>query len=287
GGNMDELISLDKVSKSYGKKQVLDKITLTIKGNQSVALIGHNGSGKSTLLKMMAGLVNPSEGNISYSRKLLFHYVPERFPKLNLTVVQYLKRMCEIDGIAWEKEKIESICDDFFLKNMIHTKMKNLSKGTLQKVGVIQALLTKPDVLLLDEPLSGQDMDSQKVFIKKMNELRNDNVTIVMSCHERYLIESISDTVYQIENGKAHQILTMEELEVKKYVLWFEGSSSVKIPEEYKNDFKIEGNMCKAIVQENLCNEMILKMMQQGWNLRRMTDAEDERTGQISSTTVF
>ena len=91
---------------------------------------------------------------------------------------------------------------------MIHIKMKYLSKGTLQKVGVMQALLSKPDVLLLDEPLSGQDIDSQKVFIKKMNELRHDNVTIIMSCHEPDLIERISDTVYCVDKGKIHPVVT-------------------------------------------------------------------------------
>ena len=94
------------------------------------------------------------------------------------------------------------LCKDFFLEDMLNTSMKNLSKGTLQKIGVIQALLKPPQILLLDEPLSGQDADSQQVFIRKINQLRKENVTILMSCHEPYLIKSISDTLYVMEHGK-------------------------------------------------------------------------------------
>ena len=110
---MDDLILLSNISKSY---EILNGIDLSVKENQSVAFIGHNGSGKSTLLKIIAGLINASDGSLIYSRKLLFHYVPEQFPKINLTVFQYLKRMCEIDGLVREKERIESISEDFFLK---------------------------------------------------------------------------------------------------------------------------------------------------------------------------
>lgn len=283
---MDELISLNGISKRYDNKLILNKVDLSIKENQSLALTGHNGSGKSTLLKIIAGLVNPSDGNLIYRRKLLFHYVPEHFPKMNLTVLQYLKRMCEIDGIDWDKERIESISEEFFLKDMMHIKMKYLSKGTLQKAGVIQALLTKPDVLLLDEPLSGQDIDSQRVFIKKINQLRHENVTIIMSCHERYLIESISDTVYCIDRGKIYPV-DIAERSVKEYILWFESSRNTGVPERYMDYVVLNGKECKAIVPEKLCNQVIIEMIQQGWILRRMIRAEDERIGEISSAAVF
>lgn len=203
-GSMDELIVLKGISKSYEGKRVLDGIDLVIKENQSVALTGCNGSGKSTLLKMIAGLVKPSGGRVITRRRLLFHYIPEQFPGMNFTALQYLRRLCEIDGGDWEKEqgKILGLCEDFFIRDMLHTRMKHLSKGTLQKVGVVQALMTRPDVLLLDEPLSGQDMESQEVFVRKINEMRRDNVTILMACHERRLIGQVSDTVYCIREGR-------------------------------------------------------------------------------------
>ena len=114
----ESIIKLNGISKSYDKKLILDKIDLSVEENQSIAITGNNGRGKSTLLKIIAGVVCPSEGSVSYSRKLLFHYVPERFPKMKFTVGQYLQRICEIDGISpgMAKDRIESLCDDFFSK---------------------------------------------------------------------------------------------------------------------------------------------------------------------------
>lgn len=201
---MRELIKLENVSKQYDGRLVLDKVSLSVFENQSVAFTGHNGSGKSTILKIMAGLVNPTQGKVTQRGKLLFHYVPERFPVTNLTAGQYLKRMGEIDRIPRGEfnDRCQKLCRDFFVEEMLRSPMKNLSKGSLQKIGVIQALLKKPQVLLLDEPLSGQDTDSQQIFINKINELRTEGVTILMSCHEPYLIKSISDTVYVMDKGK-------------------------------------------------------------------------------------
>lgn len=170
---MKEIIKLEKITKEYNHKLILDQVDLSIYEGQSMVFTGHNGSGKSTLLKIISGLVKPSDGKVIYRDKLLFHYVPERFPKMNLTPWQYLKRMGQMDGIPPKilAKRCEKLFSDFFLPDMVNIPMKDLSKGTLQKIGVIQALLRTPQVLLLDEPLSGQDMDSQMVFIEKMNEL--------------------------------------------------------------------------------------------------------------------
>ena len=82
---MREIIKLNQISKVYNHKQILDQVDLSIYEGQSIAFTGHNGSGKSTMLKIIAGLVRPSGGKVVYREKLLFHYVPERFPKMNLT----------------------------------------------------------------------------------------------------------------------------------------------------------------------------------------------------------
>ncbi len=84
--------------------------------------------------------------------------------------------------------------------------MKNLSKGTLQKISVVQAFLSKPDILLLDEPLSGQDSESQKTFIRMVKELIKDDVTVIMSCHELFLIDQLSTRILQVKDSKISEI---------------------------------------------------------------------------------
>lgn len=272
---MKEIIQLEKVSKEYNHKLILDRIDLSIEEGQSIAFTGHNGSGKSTMLKIIAGLVRPSRGRVVYRDRLLFHYIPERFPKMNLTAWQYLKRMGEIDGIPGRdlEDRCIELFEDFFLAEMVNTSMKDLSKGTLQKIGVIQALLRKPQVLLLDEPLSGQDMDSQMVFIQKMNALRKENVTLLMSCHEPYLIESISDTVMAVGEGQVKRVDITSELRDKEYILWFEKQKNATLPEQYRPYIRQTGEGCRARIHENESSQMILEMIRHGWKLRGMRDA--------------
>ena len=136
------------------------------------------------MLKIIAGLVRPTEGTVCLEKGKLIHYVPEHFPQMNLTAMGYLLYMgkMEILESVTLRTHIYQLAEEFFVSNMLDIPMKYLSKGSLQKIGVIQALLKEPDILVLDEPLSGQDMMSQQVFIQRMQELRKHNVTILMAC---------------------------------------------------------------------------------------------------------
>lgn len=198
------MIHLQQISKKYGEKHVLREITQSFAEGSATAFVGHNGCGKSTLLKVLSGLIRPTQGRVQYDRPLIFHYVPEKFPVSYLTAEQYLLHMGMIDGLPKNQlaGKIRQLAEDFYMTGHLQSRMSTLSKGTLQKVGVIQALLTMPDVLLLDEPLSGQDVDAQKVFVEKVNELRGQGITLFMSCHEPELVAAITEKAYTIEQGK-------------------------------------------------------------------------------------
>lgn len=203
-----EIIRLENIVKKYHNRSVLNHISLSFEKGRSVAFVGHNGCGKSTLLKCIAGLIAPNEGKVVYAMQLLFHYIPEKFPPTVLTAREYLLRMGEISGICREevRQSIEGLGKDFFMEELLDTPMNVLSKGTLQKVGVMQAFLKRPDVLLLDEPLSGQDEESQKVFIEKIDRLRENDVTIFMACHEKSLVDAIAGDVYEIREGSPEKI---------------------------------------------------------------------------------
>lgn len=266
------ITSLDGIVKKYNNKVVLDNISMQIEQGQSVAFIGCNGCGKSTLLKIIARIVQPTTGKIQYEKSYLFHYVPEHFPKMHLTVKQYLLSQGKMDGLkdAELKERIQTLSEDFLFPSMVDIPMKHLSKGSLQKVGVMQALLKEPDVLLLDEPLSGQDVKSQQVFIEKINALRKKDTIILMACHEPYLIDAIADYVYRLDGG----ILTVDNKtyfqQKQKYVLFFKSQQHTEIPEQWKGHLQYVENGCNLRVTEEKCNIAILEMLQAGWNLRGM-----------------
>ncbi len=272
----DTIIALNAVSKIYDKKTVLKDVTLSVQRGQSIAFTGHNGSGKSTLLKLIARLVTPSGGTITAQSGLLFHYIPEHFPKSSLTARQYLRHMGSMDGLNKDilKEQEDRLSEDFFIQGMLDIPMKHLSKGTLQKVGVIQALLKKPDVLLLDEPLSGQDIESQAVFIHKMKELHSEEVTLLMSCHEPNLTARISDLIFEIEGGIVRTADKEPSILQKNYVLLFDGTPQAEIPLEISHftgmNEKNQKGQLRITASEQESDRLLPLMLEKGWKLRKM-----------------
>lgn len=198
--DMETIVRIKDLSKRFGDNILFKGTNLDIGRGETVALTGCNGTGKSTLLKMIAGFMKPSSGTISFDQGLKFNYIPDRFPKLNLCMEELIRHLAGIEGLEMSeiKERSMHYFEMFQVVEMIHTPLKFLSKGTLQKVAVIQALMSMPDVLLLDEPLSGQDKMSQIRFIKEMKRFKENKVTIIMSCHEPFLIDQLADTVYHI-----------------------------------------------------------------------------------------
>ena len=271
------MIELEHIVKEYNKKVVLDDIHLTIGQGQSVAFIGHNGCGKSTLLKVIAGLVRPTAGTVRLEKEKLIHYVPEHFPQMRLTAKQYLTymgKMEKMESVGLEA-RIRRLAEDLFVSNMLDIPMKYLSKGSLQKIGVIQALLKEPDILLLDEPLSGQDVMSQQVFIQKIWELQKHNVTILMSCHEPYLVDAIADTVYQFADGKIVLANHKSAGGTQWYTMLFVRTKNADIPEKWKGHLQFTEQGCTLRAAENECNRAIIEMIEAGWNLRGMYNEGD------------
>lgn len=265
-----EQIRLENVMKKYDGKLVLNGIDKVFYEGQSIAFMGHNGCGKSTLLKIIAGLTIPSSGKVIHYKPLLFHYVPERFLPVPLTARRFLIQMGAMDGLKTNevRQKIETLANDFFLAELLDISMKSLSKGTLQKIGVIQALIRRPEVLLLDEPLSGQDIASQKVFIDKVNQLREQNVTILMSCHEQKLVDAVSEEVYTIENGN---LLAYRPENEKIYTVIFENENHLEVTDQMTK----YGRYYQIKADEAGCDRIVPELIQKGWKLRGMYDEEN------------
>lgn len=272
---MQTVIHLQQVSKKYGDKWVLRDITQDFTEGSATAFVGHNGCGKSTLLKVLSGLVKPSQGSVKYDRPLVFHYVPEKFPATHLTAEQYLLHMGMIDGRPRDilQGEIRQLAEDFYMAEHLQGKMSTLSKGTLQKVGVIQALLAKPDVLLLDEPLSGQDVDAQKAFIEKVNDLRGRGITLFMSCHEPELVAAITEKAYTIEQGKLLPC-TVSTQERYRALLCWEGDEDarqqalVDLASISGGEMLPYGNGYQIHLTQEECDRHMGRLLAQGWRLR-------------------
>lgn len=277
------MITLTDISKKYNGKQILDHITLEIPVGQGTAFLGANGCGKSTLLKIIAGLVRPSGGKVCVEKGRLIHYVPEHFPKMNFTPLQYLQYMGRLDGMGDGEAYriIREMAEDFRLESMLDIPMKHLSKGSLQKIGVVQALMKRPDILLLDEPLSGQDVRSQQAFIGKVRELEKDGVTVLMSCHEPFLVDALTPNAFRITNGKLDRI-TVEAVQMEQwYLLFFTGGAQGKVPEGLEGRLQYTECGCQLRMPEKECDRVISEMMKSGWNLRGMWNENNDKLPEI------
>lgn len=251
-------ITLNNVTKKYGGKTIIEGVSHTFYKGESIAFYGHNGCGKSTMLKLISGLIPISFGELKYHERLRFSYVPEKFVGMEIEMIDYLRAVERMEGV--DPAVTDSLIEDFFLDPMIHTRMDKLSKGSLQKVGVIQALMAPHEVILLDEPLSGQDAESQKVFIDKMNELRECGITILMSCHEKKLIEALSDRVYTIENGKLAAIDASGEAE---YSIYVKKNSMLTA----RHDMRSNGGRYELTAEEAALKATVLGLYEDGWEV--------------------
>lgn len=275
----EEIVRLENITKIYSKKRLFENINLTVKRGTSIALMGHNGAGKSTLLKIISGLTSFNSGKIIHNGRIKFNYIPEHFPKLNISAKQYIECMGRIENIPLKelKHKYEELFHNFHIDTMLDIPIKHLSKGSLQKVSVIQAFLQKPDVLLLDEPLSGQDIQSQRYFIQYVNQLKAQGVAIVMSCHEIFLINQLSDNVYMIDDCNLNPVNADHVAEENFDILCFDNSKNRKVPEkflEYINKIEYDEFIIRLIVENKKSNIILFKMLEEGFLLRSMRGME-------------
>jgi ABC-type multidrug transport system ATPase subunit len=199
------IVELESVYKSYEHKVILCDVNLKIFKNEAIAITGPNGVGKSTLLKVIAGLTKINRGKrvINKKGRIKIGYVPEIFPKHEFTPIQYLNYMGKIQGLSSEyiEKRLDMLFRLFNINIYKDASIANLSKGTVQKVSVIQAFLSNSDVVILDEPLSGQDELSQKNFVDLIINCKKQGVAVVLACHEKYLVELVADRVINIYEG--------------------------------------------------------------------------------------
>jgi ABC-2 type transport system ATP-binding protein len=216
---MSKLVELKHISKEYANKKVLHDISLTIEENQVIAFLGGNGTGKSTILRIISGLERPSSGKVMYSNKQLrIGYVPDRFPKmLRFTPGEYLRYVGRIGGIPEDDltKRIPDLLHRFQLKEMNNKWIMHLSKGNIQKVGIIQAILQKPDLLILDEPVSGLDVHAQQELLTIIKELKEQGSTILLTYHESNIFDDVIESTYYLNNGGISKTNTLTKKQIK------------------------------------------------------------------------
>ncbi|MCD0473498.1 gliding motility-associated ABC transporter ATP-binding subunit GldA [Flavobacterium sp. EDS] len=203
-------IEVNSISKSYGTQKALDEISFSIKKGEIVGFLGPNGAGKSTLMKILTTYLLADSGSALVNShdvmtdtkavQLSIGYLPEHNPLyLDLYVREYLAFNADVYKVA--KFRIEEVIQLTGLSAESHKKIGQLSKGYRQRVGLANALLHNPDVLILDEPTTGLD-PNQLIEIRNVIKNVGKNKTVFLSTHIMQEVEAICDRVIIINNGK-------------------------------------------------------------------------------------
>ncbi|MFC6877779.1 gliding motility-associated ABC transporter ATP-binding subunit GldA [Flavobacterium myungsuense] len=203
-------IEVNAISKSYGAQKALDNISFSIKKGEIVGFLGPNGAGKSTLMKILTTYIAADEGSASVNgndvnaqQKAVqqsIGYLPEHNPLyLDLYVREYLAFNADVYKVA--HSRIEEVIVLTGLSSESHKKIGQLSKGYRQRVGLANALLHNPEVLILDEPTTGLD-PNQLVEIRNVIKSVGKDKTIFLSTHIMQEVEAICDRVIIIDKGK-------------------------------------------------------------------------------------
>lgn len=203
-------IEVKNISKTYGTQKALDNISFTIEKGEIVGFLGPNGAGKSTLMKILTTYLKPTEGtacvnhfDVQLEQKAVQQsvgYLPEHNPLyLDLYVREYLEFNANIYKIP--QNRINEVIELTGLTVESHKKIGQLSKGFRQRVGLANALLHNPEVLILDEPTTGLD-PNQLVEIRNLIQNVGQNKTVFLSTHIMQEVEAICDRVIIINHGK-------------------------------------------------------------------------------------
>lgn len=208
------MIKINRLTKKYGRFTAVDDLSFEVKKGQVVGFLGPNGAGKTTTIKILTGYLPATKGTASIGGMDIFKdsikarrkigYMPENVPLYDdMRVTEYLKYRAQLKGLKGKdiKTQLNHVLETCGLKHMKKRMIKTLSKGYRQRVGLADALIHEPELLILDEPTNGLDPNqirSIRELIKKLGE----SYTVLLSTHILSEVEMIADHVVIIDEGK-------------------------------------------------------------------------------------
>ena len=220
-----EIIKIDNVSKNYKNIKALNNISLTINEGELYGLLGVNGAGKTTLLKILSGLTNPTNGdfvvdgftnnnnNMDDIKRIIDISPQESAVAKNLTVLENLKFFQDLYNQK-DENYLKEIIDDLGLNEVINQRAKTLSGGYQRRLSIALGLISKPKILLLDEPTLGLDVIARRELWKIVNKFKG-KITIILTSHYLEEIEALCYRVAILSKGNLLIEGTIDEIKEK------------------------------------------------------------------------
>lgn len=218
------MIEVRNLTKVYGKKKAVDDLSFTIEDGEIFGFLGPNGAGKSTTMNIITGCLSATEGTVvidgndifeeAYKAKKNVGYLPEQPPLyMDMTVEEYLRFVAEAKKVKKDKlpEEVDRVMKKTSILDVHNRLIKTLSKGYKQRVGIAQALIGNPKVIILDEPTVGLD-PRQILEIRDLIRNLGKEHTVILSSHILQEVNSVCDKIMIIAHGKLKVCATPEEL---------------------------------------------------------------------------
>ena len=208
------MIKVSSLYRNYAGFRAVDNVSFEVKRGEIVGLLGHNGAGKTTVMKMLTGFLQPSAGSIMidnmeigthrYQVQKLIGYLAENCPLYTMmSVIDYLDWMADLRGVAnqHKPQRIAAAIEATELQQLVYQQISTLSRGMRQRVGVAQAILNRPKVLILDEPTNGLDpgqIELMRLLIRQAASWS----TVILSTHILQEVEAVCDRVLIMRGGQ-------------------------------------------------------------------------------------
>lgn len=194
---MQTLLSLKNIAVSFSTNQIIKNISFDLHAGEILILLGPNGAGKSTLAKVVIGLITPSQGEIIYKPKLRIGYVPQNL-SLDSTIPLTVKRFMTLKPRVKTTHIIPALIR-VGAAHLIEQQMQKLSGGETQRVLLARALLNQPQLLVLDEPTQGVDINGQVALYNLINDIRTKlNCAIFIISHDLHLVMAKTDKIFYL-----------------------------------------------------------------------------------------
>ena len=219
-----ELVGITKCFRSnwtFRPARAIDDLSFAINEKEVFGLIGHNGAGKTTTFKLLVGLLRPTRGTLLWEGSPLEWHHPREHIGFSpeqpyfydyLTVAETLNFYGQLYGIdsRTRRARIAALADQFRITHKLHAPMRTLSKGTLQRVAVAQAIMHRPRLVILDEPMSGLDPVGRKEMRDLIAGLKHDGTTVLFSSHILGDAEALCNRVAILGGGRLQEIISLE-----------------------------------------------------------------------------
>ena len=264
------IVELRQLSKTIGKKKIIDNLNLSLFPGQITGFLGPNGAGKTTTIRMMSGLMKPTSGEVVVEGQTLNDHFEETMSKVGVIVEnpemykymsgwKNLLHFARMDKTV-TKERITQVVEQVGMQNRIHEKVSSYSLGMRQRLGLAQALLHRPKFLILDEPTNGLDPAGIREFRTYLRKIAvEDGVSVFVSSHLLSEIELMCDRIAIIQNGQLIDLREMNQVEEAHYYIEAQPAEQTReiliaqglVPEVSGSGFiaKVEQTQIPSIIQ--------------------------------------